>query len=375
MVSSIYAVTNLCDTIVIFVALTDDSDKKTDENSNNAREMNDNSNDQKNNVNNEQRPSQSLMKQDNEETISNQNANEANAQQQLQYRPLNMFNSPPPGFIRPPPGPPPLLNPNFFPPPNRFWGNGPPGMNMNQNKAMQQSNRWSSPSNFDRQRFNRPPPDFGMESSRPNRRLNNDDDGDGSQVRDDEHNSKDDDNAGEDLDNFDDSPATNDNNDAEAGQPEQANSNQNNATPKRPNPFSQIPRIPPNEETDFVLNNAANKANNIGQAFRPGMPPADGSANNQQSPAFNRNMNNANQPFNNQNFNNPIGQFNTPPGGPQPLFSPQNMNFNSPMRGRGGIRNDSPYFRPRGRGSGLPGMNMNRGNFRPNFRGNNRGSW
>ncbi|KAG4073567.1 hypothetical protein HA402_000791 [Bradysia odoriphaga] len=93
------------------------------------------------------------------------------------------------------------------------------------------------------------------------------------------------------------------------------------------------------------------------------------------NPPFIRNNN---QQFNNQNFNNQMGQFNQSPAGPQPLFAPQNMNFNSPMRGRGGgghMRNDSPYFRPRGRG-GPPGMLMNRGNFRPNFRGNNnRGSW
>lgn len=337
-------------------------------------------NDQINNGNNDQKPSQSLIKQSNEECASSQNTKDANTQ--LQFRPLNMFNSPPPGFIRPPPGPPPLLNPNFFPPPNRFWGNAPPGMNMNQNKTMQHSNRWSTPPNFERQRFNRPPPDFGMES-RTNRRINNDEDEE-SNVQEDDHNSKDDDNDGEEADNFDD-PSANDNNEAEGNQTEHSSSNQNNSTPKRQNPFSQIPRIPPKEESDFMLNNPPNKPNNITRrddvdqqprfnTFRPGtgMPPADGPSNNQQSPPFIRNNNNPNQPFNNQ-----IGQFNQIPPGPQPLFSPQNMNFNSPMRGRGGgIRNDSPYFRPRGRG-GPPGMNMNRGNFRPNFRGsnNNRGSW
>lgn len=352
-----------------FVELPDDSDKKADENSNHPREMNATSNetlnDQKNIANNEQ---------SNEDGISNQHTNESNAP--LQFRPLNMFNSPPPGFVRcPPPGPPPLMNPNFFPPPNRFWGNAPPGMNMNQNKSMPQSNRWSSPNNFERQRFNRPPPDFGMEP-RTNRRINNDEDDDvADSVRDDDdHNSnlKDDDNAGEDLENFDDTPA-NDINEAEHDQPDQSSSNQNNSAPKRQNPFSQMPRIPANEEGDFILNKSNNEQQARFNAFRPIDDPT---ANNQQSPAFNRNTNtNPGQQFNNQNFNNQIGQFNQTPPGPQPLFSPQNMNFNLPMRGRGGIRNDSPYFRPRGRG-GPPGMNMNRGNFRPNFRGNNnRGNW
>lgn len=328
---------------------------------------NDNSNDQKSNATNDQKPS--LIKQSNDECVSSQNAKDSNAS----FRPLNMFNSPPPGFIRPPPGPPPpLLNPNFFPPPNRFWGNAPPGMNTNHNKAMQQPNRWSSPPNFDRQRFNRPPPDFGMESRTNNRRGNNDEDEDGGDNgRDDEHSSKDDDNAGEDLDNFDNSPV-NESNDGEANQSEQSSSNPNNSAPKRQNPFSQLPRIPANEDGDF---NSPNKPNNIGRPVA-GMQPTDGGpANSLQSPAFNRNNNNPNQQFNNQNFNNPIGPFNQTP---QPLFAPQNMNFNSPMRGgRGGIRNDSPYFRlpSRGRG-GPPGMNMNRGNFRPNFRGNNnRGNW
>ncbi len=295
-----------------------------------------------------------------------------------------MFNSPPPGFIRPPPGPPPLLNPNFFPTPNRFWGNAPPTINMNQNKTMQQSNRWSTPPNFERQqRFNRPPPDFGMES-RTNRRSNDDVDEDDGNNRDDDQNSKDGDNVGEDLENFDESPVKDENSDGTAvaaagtvNQPEQSGSNQTNSAPKRQNPFS---RNPTSDDTDFGLNNSAKKANNISR------PLCDDTeqqqrfntfpSNNQQSPAFNRNTN-PNQQFNSQNFNNQIGQFNQTPTGPQPLFSPQNMNFNSPMRGGrgGGIRNDSPYFRPRGRG-GPPGMLMNRGNFRPNFRGNNnRGSW
>lgn len=332
-----------------------------------------NSSDQINNGKNDQKPDQSNT----EECVSNQNAKEINTQ--LQFRPMNMFNSPPPGFIRPPPGPPPLLNPNFFPPPNRFWGNTPPGMNanMNQNKTFQSSNRWNTPSNFERQRFNRPPPDFGVES-RSNRRINNDEDGDVN-FRDDDVNLKLDDNADEDSENFDD-PSMNDTNDAESDQTEPTNSNQCDSVPKRQNPFSQVPRIPPNEEGDFILNHPPNKPNNIGRLLHDDMDQQprfnmfrqnsnDGPSNSQQSPAFHRNNNlHTNHAFNSQNFNNQVGP------GPQPLFSPQNMNFNSPMRGRGGIRGDaSPYFRPRGRGG--PGMNMNRGNFRPNFRGNNRGKW
>lgn len=366
------------------IPFTDDSDKKTDENSNNARELtattNENLSDQ-NNGKHDQKQDKPMAKQSNEESMSSQNTKDTNTQ--LQFRPINMFNSPPPGFIRPPPGPPPLLNPSFFPPPNRFWGNTPPGMNMNQNKTFQSQNRWSSPSNFERQRFNRPPPDFGIES-RPNRRVNNDEDGD-SNVRGDEVDPKLDDIADEESENFDD-PIDDD----ESNQAEQSNLNQNNSAPKRQNPFSQMPRIPANEEKDFVQNQAPNKPNNIGRPLRDdldqqprfnmfrqgtGMQPNDGPSNSQQSPVFSRSNSNSNQQFNNQNFNNQIGPFNQTPTGPQPLFSPQNMNFNSPMRGRGGIRGESsPYFRPRGRGG--PVMNMNRGNFRPNFRGNNnRGNW
>ncbi|KAG4073751.1 hypothetical protein HA402_000975 [Bradysia odoriphaga] len=176
----------------------DDSDKKADENSNSAREMNATSNDNST----DQKCEQPSSQQNNDDSTHSQNSNDPNAS--LQFRPLNMFNSPPPGFIRPPPGPPPLLSPNFFPPPNRFWNNAPPGMNMNQNKAMQPpSNRWSSPSNFDRQRFNRPPPDFAMES-RTNRRVNDDEDREGNN-RDEERHPRDDDNIGEDLKDLEDS--------------------------------------------------------------------------------------------------------------------------------------------------------------------------
>lgn len=353
------------------VAFTDESDKKSNENSNTAQELdapsNDILNDQINNSSDDAKPSQS-----HDEYTPSQNPKESTTQ--LQFRPLNtslnMFSSPPPGFIRPPPGPPPLLNPNFFPPPNRFWGNTPPGMNVNQNKGNQQSNRWNSPSTFERQRFNRPPPDFGS-----NRRFNNDEDEDRN-VQDNDSNN--DESFGADEDNYDEAPPmmSNDVDDGESNQSEQSGASQNISTPKRHNPFSQMPRIPPNEEADFILNkvnNSRQSHDDMDQQNRFNSFRSDGPLNNQQSPAFNRN-NNPNQQFNNQNFNNQINQFNQTTAGPQPLFSPQNMNFNSPMRGRGGgIRNDSPYFRPRGRGGGAPGMN--RGNFRPNFRGNNRGSW
>ncbi|KAJ6648837.1 Regulation of nuclear pre-mRNA domain-containing protein 2, partial [Pseudolycoriella hygida] len=266
----------------------DEIDKKIDKKSNTALEANAKSSenviDQMSKGNDDQKAGHSILQQSNEENSPNQNTKDVNAE--LHFRSINMFNSPPPNFTRPPPGPPPLLNPNFFSPPNRFWGNSPPS--LNQNKSMQPPNRWNSP-NFDRQRFNRPPPDFGMES-RTNQPMNEDDDGDNN-VREDEHNSREDDRVG--SANFDDAPER-EHNDGDVNDPQQISENQNSTAPKRHNPFSQIPKIPTNDERDFVPNKANHRPllddrdqSPRFNSFRPG--PMNGPPNNQQSPPFNRN--------------------------------------------------------------------------------------
>lgn len=327
-----------------------------------------------------------------------------------QFTPPQLFNSPPPNFTRPF-----LMNSNFPPAANRFWGTPPPqrfwpGGNNNNNNSMR--GRGSSGSNFG----NRGPPPRPNLSVPPiyqqqpiqtlsvkNDRIPEDDIEKIEQKPTEEmcQNEKkiiseEDENVSKEAEHDNDetiatpakslveskNPFTK-KTDQNADQPNVETSETIIATPKRVNPFSQAPRMGPINEIELgatpkrwvpkkkqKLDDGNSSRQTTDNPIIPIIPPLVGGI--------------SQNPFGSPNVRMPNMQAGPRPmrGGVSPrMFHPNNpMNFQSPMRNRGrggGPTNTPPFFRSPDQVRGGGGNTGNiRQNFRNNFRGNmNRGNW